>query len=241
MRKYLLLMLLVSGAQPLAAGEELQAPSLANQCGRTHRVVLPIIAKTHRVAAYPRLSKLLSEEGRTWMRVLIGKDGVARDATVIFTSGHKRLDEASIDAIVGKWRWEPPPPECAEMGVVVPVAQNFHMGGPSQFRDPDTLPIYLDNPFYPHDAHEQKAGGAGDAIMRVSNTGETSEIQVAVSTKSPEMDAAMVAISSKLRVLPEPGKEPAERLERITFQFIPHNDPEGIPGLMGPAEQADAP
>ena len=236
MRKHLWLAMLLLGVQPLAAKEDLQAPSLANQCGRTHRVVLPIIAKTHWVADYPRLSKLLNEEGRTWMRVLIGKDGVARDATVIFTSGHKRLVEASVDAIVGKWRWESPPPECAEMGVVVPVAQDFHMRGPGQFRDPDILPIYLDNPFYPPDAHEQKTGGTGDAIMRVSNTGETSEIQIAVSAKSPEMDAAMIAISSKLRVLPEPGKEQAEHLERITFQFIPHNDPEGIAGLMGPAE-----
>ena len=238
MRKHLWLAILLLGTHPAIAQTDLEAPSAANQCGRTHRAMLPIIAGTHRVADYPLIARRLEQQGRTWMRVLVDKNGIAREAIVIYTSGTKRLDEAAVDSIVGKWRWQPPPPECAESGVMLLVMQDFHIGEPGQFRDPDVLLVYLDSPLYPHDAREQKTGGTGDAIMRVSNTGETSEVQIAVSAQSAEMDAAMIEISKQMRVLPEPGKEPAERLERVTFRFIPHNNPETIAGLMGPAESA---
>lgn len=55
---------------------------------------------------YPNLSVRLGEEGRALVRVLIGVDGLASQASIVHTSGFFRLDQASL-AAVATWRFVP--------------------------------------------------------------------------------------------------------------------------------------
>lgn len=56
--------------------------------------------------AWPRLSQRLGERGLVQVRVLIGADGRAKKAEVARSSGYPRLDQASVDAVLG-WRYVP--------------------------------------------------------------------------------------------------------------------------------------
>lgn len=56
--------------------------------------------------AYPSLSKRMGEQGKVIVRVLIGPDGNAQEATVAESSGFDRLDKAAV-ATVLKWRYVP--------------------------------------------------------------------------------------------------------------------------------------
>jgi periplasmic protein TonB len=56
---------------------------------------------------YPRLSKRLGEAGVVMLRIFIDEAGRVRDAQVIRTSGHPRLDDAAM-AAVQKARFKPP-------------------------------------------------------------------------------------------------------------------------------------
>lgn len=56
--------------------------------------------------AWPRMSQRLGERGLVQVRVLIGADGRARKAEISRSSGYPRLDQASIDAVLG-WRYVP--------------------------------------------------------------------------------------------------------------------------------------
>lgn len=73
--------------------------------------------------AYPPTSRRLGEQGKVVVRVLIGVDGRAQDATVLASSGYDRLDRAALEA-VRQWRYVPgkrggvPEP----MWVKVPIA-----------------------------------------------------------------------------------------------------------------------
>jgi protein TonB len=56
---------------------------------------------------YPRLSKRLGETGVVMLRIFIDEAGRVRDAQVIHTSGHPRLDDAAM-AAVQRARFKPP-------------------------------------------------------------------------------------------------------------------------------------
>jgi periplasmic protein TonB len=56
--------------------------------------------------AYPAISKRLGEQGRVLMRVLIGADGLPKEAQVAKSSGFERLDNAAREAVM-KWRYVP--------------------------------------------------------------------------------------------------------------------------------------
>jgi protein TonB len=55
---------------------------------------------------YPAISKRLGEQGKTVVRVLIGVDGLAKQASIRQSSGYERLDEAARQAVMG-WRYVP--------------------------------------------------------------------------------------------------------------------------------------
>jgi len=55
---------------------------------------------------YPALSKRLGEQGRVIVRVWIGTDGIASQASIKQSSGFDRLDQAAV-ATVLKWRYVP--------------------------------------------------------------------------------------------------------------------------------------
>jgi protein TonB len=67
---------------------------------------------------YPALSKRLREEGKVVVRVLIGIDGLPKEAKVVQSSGYERLDNAAYNAVMG-WRYVP-----GKRGGV-PTAMNF--------------------------------------------------------------------------------------------------------------------
>jgi protein TonB len=56
--------------------------------------------------AYPAISKRLGEQGRTVVRVLIGVDGLPKQASIRTSSGYERLDEAARVAVLS-WRYVP--------------------------------------------------------------------------------------------------------------------------------------
>ncbi|MBO9649876.1 MAG: energy transducer TonB [Variovorax sp.] len=55
---------------------------------------------------YPAMSKRLGEQGKTIVRVLIGADGLPKQASIFKSSGYDRLDEAARQAVMS-WRYVP--------------------------------------------------------------------------------------------------------------------------------------
>lgn len=55
---------------------------------------------------YPAISQRLGEQGKVVIRVLITKDGGARQAEIYQSSGFDRLDQAALGAVTG-WRYVP--------------------------------------------------------------------------------------------------------------------------------------
>ena len=68
---------------------------------------------------YPAMSKRLGEQGKTIVRVLIGTDGLPRQASIRQSSGYERLDEAARNAVMS-WRYVPG----KRNGVVEPMEFN---------------------------------------------------------------------------------------------------------------------
>ncbi|MDM0016545.1 energy transducer TonB [Variovorax sp. J22R187] len=68
---------------------------------------------------YPAMSKRLGEQGKTIVRVLIGVDGLPKQASIRQSSGYERLDEAARTAVMG-WRYVPG----KRNGVVEPMEFN---------------------------------------------------------------------------------------------------------------------
>jgi TonB family protein len=103
------------------------APSLSNGCGRNGPIFLIPIASTHKIAPYPPDAVQNHEAGRALLRVVVNKEGDVSEATVTKSSGFTDLDEAALISVKENWRWQPPPAECADMGVVVPVFYDWRM------------------------------------------------------------------------------------------------------------------
>jgi protein TonB len=68
---------------------------------------------------YPAMSQRLGEQGQTIVRVLIGIDGLPKNASIRKSSGYERLDEAARRAAMS-WRYVPG----KRNGVVEPMEFN---------------------------------------------------------------------------------------------------------------------
>lgn len=55
---------------------------------------------------YPRESRRQREQGTVILRILLDTDGGVAEIGIARSSGHRRLDQAALDA-VKKWRWQP--------------------------------------------------------------------------------------------------------------------------------------
>ncbi len=55
---------------------------------------------------YPALSRRMGEQGKTTLRVLIGTDGLPKQAEIVKSSGYERLDQAAL-ATAMRWRYVP--------------------------------------------------------------------------------------------------------------------------------------
>ena len=160
--------------------------------------------------------------------MLVDKYGFAHLADVVSSSGYAILDQAAIDAIKERWRWEPPPPECSESGVIVSVGSIWSLGEPG----PD--PIYLDHPAYPTEARARKQGGRGTVEYTVSGENTVTDAHVKSSTGSPALDAAMLAIIRDRKFVTS-GTASKGIKETTRFEFIPQDNPESPEVVMGPA------
>ncbi len=67
--------------------------------------------------AYPYMSKRLGEQGKTTINVLIGIDGLPKEAKIKQSSGFERLDQAALETVM-RWRYVPG----KRAGVAVPMA-----------------------------------------------------------------------------------------------------------------------
>jgi periplasmic protein TonB len=56
--------------------------------------------------AYPAMSRRLNEQGRTTIKVLIGIDGLPKQADIAKSSGFERLDQAALGTVM-RWRFVP--------------------------------------------------------------------------------------------------------------------------------------
>lgn len=90
-------------APPVAAGPASEAP------GAAAKVELPSTSAEYLqnpAPAYPPASRRAGEQGKVIVRVLIGPDGIAKEAELRQSSGYDRLDRAAIET-VRKWRYVP--------------------------------------------------------------------------------------------------------------------------------------
>ncbi len=55
---------------------------------------------------YPNISKILKEQGKVILRLLINKNGVISNFSILQSSGYKRLDDSAIETIK-KWQFIP--------------------------------------------------------------------------------------------------------------------------------------
>lgn len=214
-----------------AADDAQYAPSATNGCGRLKLVSLPAIASTHLTPAYPEDARQRGQKGHVLLRVLVDKYGFVRNPELVVSSGYAQLDQASIDAVKDRWRWEPPPPECAETDVITSVVFNWdfvHKPGDTQ---PDL--IYLDSPSYPAQARAKKLSGEGKVEYTISGDNKVTDARVTASTGSPDLDAAMLA---KIRTIRFPyGVASTTFTASQRFEFVPRDDPDTFKALMGPA------
>ena len=89
-----------------ASTEQIPSPALTQS--EPQVVPQPIaISGTLKPPPYPPISVRLHEQGTTTINLVIGIDGVVKDATLKDTSGSDRLDIAAIDFVKKHWRWEP--------------------------------------------------------------------------------------------------------------------------------------
>jgi periplasmic protein TonB len=98
-------------AEPQPAPPPVTAPVAAAPAPppATPRVELPVSDADYLhnpKPAYPPASRRLGEKGKVVLRVLIGVDGTAQDATVLQSSGYDRLDRTALQA-VRQWRYVP--------------------------------------------------------------------------------------------------------------------------------------
>jgi TonB family protein len=107
-------------------------PNAANQCGRTGPTFLRPVASTHTIAPFPPGAAKNREQGRVTLLVIVDGDGNSREVTVAKSSGYPDLDDAAIASVKDNWKWQKPLPECADMGVVVPVFYLWTLYGAPQ-------------------------------------------------------------------------------------------------------------
>jgi TonB family protein len=219
-------------AMPAWAEDAMRDSSPANGCGRLQGVHLTPIYYTREPAPYPAEAGYRRQYGRTILRLVIDKYGFARQADVVVSSGYAILDQAAIDSIKDRWRWEPPPPECQENGVVIRETYIWAMRRPGSKDEPSE--IYLDDPYYPAQARARKEGGTGEIEYTLLPGNKRADPHVTSSTGSPTLDAAMIAGILDWPVVAS-GTASTAVTAKLRLRFIPREDPVTPAVMMGPA------
>lgn len=117
---------------PVLAEEGTEVAQLAT-AGATHHAAEPAVdagAASTGVAylhapepRYPGFSKRRGHEGVVMLSVLVGADGRPREVRIARSSGHRELDDAAQDQVLGAWRFQPAQQDgvAVEAWVRVPV------------------------------------------------------------------------------------------------------------------------
>lgn len=197
----------------------MHAPSIANHCGRDARVALMPISETHKAPTYPLKEMGRPVTGHTFLRVLVDANGNAADVTVLHSSGSPVLDRAAIEGVKGVWRWETPPPECRESGVILRPGVAWDMNR-------DTLEIFRDDDRYPVEALARNESGRGVVDVSVSRHGALLKTGIKFSTGSAELDAAMLKITGALKYRPMRDGNGLDQgaTYQIPVYFLPDRD-----------------
>ncbi|MDI6732364.1 MAG: energy transducer TonB [Planctomycetota bacterium] len=66
----------------------------------------PLLSTSNKPPSYPRLARLLGQEGLVVLLVEITDDGIVSDIKLIKSTGYKLLDESAIKSVKG-WRFIP--------------------------------------------------------------------------------------------------------------------------------------
>lgn len=188
----------------------LPPPSLANDCGRGAEAFLAPIAASHVAIQIPmsphkyfsqpvgfgnglqaQQEMYFEEQGAIRLRILVDKYGKAAEVTVTDSSAPPEMEKAVADAVRTYYRWEPPPPECRDSGVIVSIAYLNTWAVPQ-------LQIYNGDPRYPTAAHEHKMGAAGVAQMSFKGPNKVWNARVLISMGSPALDDSMVKTAKDL-------------------------------------------
>lgn len=207
------------------------APSTANGCGRLKMVVpLPIPTTRFRMP-YPSDARERNQKGHVFLRVLVDKYGFARNPEVVVSSGYAQLDQAAIDSVKDRWRWEPPPPECQESGVITGVTFDWDLVWKEG--DVPSHTIYLDDPFYPAQARTRKLSGKGKVEYTISGDNKVTDARVTAGTGSTELDAAMLAAVRTMSF--RYGTTSTTFTASQPLEFVPRENPDTFRALMGPA------
>lgn len=166
-------------------------------------------SNSHVPENYPPVSAALSEQGTTKVQFTITPEGTAQAAKVIKSSGSMRLDQASLDEILGKWRYTPArlgdkPIACIQEVEVKWTLDDDNSKIPAilvaLFRK-NALKMTLED--YPDEARERHQEGLVLVQIEVRPDGKDSIILL--SSGFPELDRAT------LRIIPDRVKlVPAE-------------------------------
>jgi len=194
-------------------------PSLANGCGRNEPVFLKPLPSTQVGPLYPIEAAASGRQGRTMLDVLLDRNGMASDVTVTQSSGLPELDEAAVHGIKGVWRWQAPPPECAEQGVHLQIHYDWFPG-------PWHMRFMPGDPQYPAAAIDGKLSGAGKARIDRARNGDLISTKVLTSTNSPILDAAMIKVLTDLRFTPGTGNKHYAGGITVPMDFV--GDPDAM-------------
>ena len=88
--------------------------SIAPPSGRLTEYLATVRAQVESAKDYPAFARQLRLQGTATVRVAIGQDGRLRNAVILTSSGHARLDKAALAAVRNAGRFVPP--------------ENYHLG-----------------------------------------------------------------------------------------------------------------
>lgn len=169
-----------------------ETPCEASTPGRLR----PVIA-THTLPPYPEIAKRQQEEGVSLVQVVIGRDGIVSDATLVKSSGSQTLDDAAVDYVKQNWRWEVQVGRCAApVTTRVNITWSLHEKG----FDPLTMSkvvniIEAKDADYPPEA--LAARQSGFVLMMVLQPPDApSRVYVMTSSGVPALDRKSIEIAS---------------------------------------------
>jgi TonB family protein len=193
---------LVCAAAALAA-LALRAPADPVPACNTLGNTAPKPANQHTAQDYPMLSVMMGEQGTTTVSIVVGEDGTAKSASVETSSGSLRLDDASIAAIVGKWRYTPPlaadnkPTACVQRAEVKWVLHDNANALPPELQQ---MAIRMKPEDYPSGARSRNEQGIVALFVLRDEHGK--QAIVLRSSGYPELDEAAVRIMKERLNLP---------------------------------------